>query len=253
MGPKPRLLEVDADGKVLVTVPLQPDSDNAHMQTRMARKLPNGNYLVPHLLAFAVKEYQPDGEGRARRSAPISKNSAGGAAENWPFTAIRLENGNTLVNLTHGNKTVEFDADGKVVWRVDNRDVATASPTPAADSGCQAATRSSAATANAKRTWPRRSKSPATRQVVWEYINPNLTGIHEIHVLDDQRRAGGVAANEVNASWRERASVSSLNVRATKNCAFVAYPHSPTRATRADSCQWPDQISLSIEELAEIC
>ncbi len=27
------------------------------MQTRMARKLPNGNYLVPHLLAFKVKEY----------------------------------------------------------------------------------------------------------------------------------------------------------------------------------------------------
>ncbi|GIT38773.1 MAG: hypothetical protein Ct9H300mP7_6940 [Verrucomicrobiota bacterium] len=31
------------------------------MQTRMARKLPNGNYLVPHLLAFKVKEYKPDG------------------------------------------------------------------------------------------------------------------------------------------------------------------------------------------------
>tara|TARA_Y100001934_G_C12324667_1_gene761913 strand:+ start:157 stop:459 length:303 start_codon:yes stop_codon:yes gene_type:complete len=44
-------------------------------------------------------------------------------AENWPFTAIRLANGNTVVNLTHGNKTVEFDAKGKIVWRVDNSHV----------------------------------------------------------------------------------------------------------------------------------
>ncbi len=28
----------------------------------MARKLPQGNYLVPHLLAFKVKEYTPDGK-----------------------------------------------------------------------------------------------------------------------------------------------------------------------------------------------
>ncbi len=44
----------------------------------------------------------------------------GRATENWPFTAIPLPNGNVLVNLTHGNKTVEFDAAGKLVWQVDN-------------------------------------------------------------------------------------------------------------------------------------
>jgi hypothetical protein len=31
------------------------------MQTRMARQLRSGNYLVPHLLAFAIKEYSTDG------------------------------------------------------------------------------------------------------------------------------------------------------------------------------------------------
>ena len=61
-GVKPQLLEVGADVKIEVQVPLQPETNNAHMQTRMARKLPNGNYIVPHLLAFAVKEYQPDGK-----------------------------------------------------------------------------------------------------------------------------------------------------------------------------------------------
>ena len=55
LGTKPRLLEVSSDGKIAAEVVLQPETDNAHMQTRMARKLPNGNYLVPHLLAFKVK------------------------------------------------------------------------------------------------------------------------------------------------------------------------------------------------------
>lgn len=121
LGPKPRLREVDSAGKVVLEFPLQPETNNAHMQTRMARKLENGNYLVPHLLAFKVKEYTA--EGKVVNEFPTDLEELGGRkAENWPFTAIRLANGNTLVNLTHGNKTVELDPEGKVVWRVGNED-----------------------------------------------------------------------------------------------------------------------------------
>ena len=56
LGKNPRLIEVANDGTINAEVTLQPETDNVHMQTRMARKLANGNYLVPHLLAFAVKE-----------------------------------------------------------------------------------------------------------------------------------------------------------------------------------------------------
>ena len=122
LGSKPRLLELDRDGKIVVDCPLQPETENAHMQTRMARKLPNGNYLVPHLLAFKVKEYTPAGKV-VREIATDLKELGGRKAENWPFTAILLESGNVLVDLTHGNKTVEFDSDGKVVWKVTNDDV----------------------------------------------------------------------------------------------------------------------------------
>ena len=121
LGPRPRLIEVNREGKVVVDVVLQPETDNAHMQTRMARKLESGNYFVPHLLAFQVKEYSPD--GRIVRSIATDLDELGGRkSENWPFTAIRLANGNSLVNLTHGNKTVEFDANGKVVWKLSNDD-----------------------------------------------------------------------------------------------------------------------------------
>ncbi len=122
LGKNPRLLEIDSDGKIQVECPLQPETDNAHMQTRMARKLANGNYLVPHLLAFKVKEYTP--QGQVVKTFATDADSLGGRkAENWPFTAIRLENGNTLVCLTHGNKAVEMDADGNVVWKVGNDDL----------------------------------------------------------------------------------------------------------------------------------
>ena len=121
LGVKPRLLEITASGTIAVDVPLQPETKNGHMQTRMARKLANGNYLVPHLLAFKVKEYTPT--GKIVKQFPTDLAELGGrAAKNWPFTAIRLKNGNTLVNLTNGHKTVEMDPTGKVVWKVSNDD-----------------------------------------------------------------------------------------------------------------------------------
>ncbi len=181
-GPKPRLLEVDADGEVQVTIPLQPDTDNAHMQTRMARKLENGNYLAPHLLGFAVKEYQAD--GKVVRTIRTDLEVLGGRpAENWPFTAIRLKNGNTLVNLTHGNKTVEFDDEGKVAWRVDNSDVDGRFADPC---GGQRLANGNTVICSYGQRKPNMAKAfevTADKKVVWEYINPKLGGIHEIHVL----------------------------------------------------------------------
>lgn len=118
-GTQPRIVEIDKKGAVVKSVPLQPETDNVHMQTRMARKLKNGNYLVPHLLAFAVKEYQPDGTVVNTFSTDF-KEFGGRTAETWPFTAIRMKNGNTLVTLTHGNRVVELDAKGNIVWEINN-------------------------------------------------------------------------------------------------------------------------------------
>lgn len=123
LGKRPRLLEVDSAGQVALEFLLQPETDNAHMQTRMARKLAGGTYLVPHLLAFKVKEY--DASGKVLTEFKTDLEELGGRrAENWPFTAIRLANGHTLVNLTHGNKTVKLDAKGNVVWQISNADFA---------------------------------------------------------------------------------------------------------------------------------
>jgi len=122
LGTSPRLLEITPDGEIAVEIVLQPETDNAHMQTRMARKLPGGDYLVPHLLAHAVKRYRAD--GTVVQTIATDLESLGGrAAENWPFTAIALEGGRTLIGCTHGNKVIEVDAQGEVVWLVTNEDV----------------------------------------------------------------------------------------------------------------------------------
>lgn len=181
-GRKPRLLEVTPDGAIAVEVPLQPDTDNAHMQTRMARKLPNGHYLVPHLLAFAIKEY--DAHGAVVHTIRTDLDELGGrAAENWPFTAIRLANGNTLVNLTHGNKTVEFDAAGRVAWRVDNTDVGGRFDDACGGQRLPNGNTVICAYHQQAPDKPKLFEVTRDKKVVWEYLNPKLTGIHEVHVL----------------------------------------------------------------------
>ena len=180
-GPKPRLLEVDAEGKIKVEVPLQPDTKNNHMQTRMARKLPGGNYLVPHLLAFKVKEYTP--EGKVVKVFKTDLESLGGRkAQNWPFTAIRLADGNTLVNLTHGNKTVEFDSDGKIAWRCDNSDVGGRFADPCGGQRLPNGNTVIASYGQRKADKPKLFEVTRDRKVVWEFFHPKVRA-HELHVL----------------------------------------------------------------------
>ena len=188
-GPKPRLLEVAPNGKIAVEVPLQPDTDNGHMQTRMARKLPNGNYIVPHLLAFAVKEYKPDGTVVKVFNTDLEE-LGGRKAENWPFTAIRLENGNTLVNLTHGNKTVEFDADGRVVWKVTNEDVGGRFADPCGAQRLANGNTIICSYAQKKPNMPKLFEITPDKQVVWEYFHPSARA-HEVHVLTTNGKPEG--------------------------------------------------------------
>lgn len=120
LGPRPRALVIDRQGKVVRTTALQCQKQNFHMQTRMLRVLPNGNYLAPHLLDFAVKEYDPV-TGQVVRSFPT--DDRGRQKRDWPFTAIRLKNGHTLIACTNGNRIIEVNAGGKIVWSVTNEDL----------------------------------------------------------------------------------------------------------------------------------
>ena len=180
-GVKPQLLEISTTGSIAVTVPLKPGTTNAHMQTRMARKLANGNYIVPHLLAFAVKEYKPD--GTVLRTIKTDLPELGGRKErNWPFTAIEVDGGNLLVNLTNGNKTVEFDSVGKVAWRVDNTNVENRLADPCGGQRLANGNTIICSYGQKKGGMPKLFEVNRNKKVVWEYFNPAVRA-HEVHVI----------------------------------------------------------------------
>ena len=188
-GVKPQLLEVGADGRIEVRVPLQPETANAHMQTRMARKMPNGNYLVPHLLAFAVKEYKPD--GTVVRTIKTDLAELGGRKErNWPFTAIRVGDGKILSNLTNGNKCVEFDSKGRVAWRLDNSHVDGRLADPCGGQRLTNGNTVICSYGQKKGDMPKIFEVTKDKKVVWEYFNPEVRA-HEVHVISTNGKKEG--------------------------------------------------------------
>jgi hypothetical protein len=179
LGKKPRLLEVDADAQIVLQFPLQPETDNGHMQTRMARKLANGNYLVPHLFAFKVKEYTPT--GKVVKEFPTDASDLGGReAKNWPFTAIRMDNGNTLICLTHGNKVIEVDADGNVLWKVTNDDLP-GNPIDDACGGQRLPNGNTVITAYHAKVGVKLMEVTPEKELVWTYEGKNR--VHHFQIL----------------------------------------------------------------------
>lgn len=181
-GKSPRLLEIDSAGKVVVSFALQCQNSNAHMETRMARKLADGTYLVPHLLDFAVKQYDRSGKVLAVIDTTVP-GDAGHKVESWPFTAIRLANGNTLVGLTHSNTVAEFDPTGKRVWELTNeqaggiiRDACGVQRLPNGNT----IVNSYAAGANQ----PKIFEVTPDKKVVWTYAPPEGGGIHHMQIID---------------------------------------------------------------------
>jgi Mal s 1 allergenic protein-like len=178
-GPKPRLLEVDRSGKVLAEVPIRAQVKDTHLQTRMSRKLRNGNYLVPQLLDKVVREYTPAGEVAWEAKTPDEP------PECWPFTAIRLPDGNTLSTCTHGNTVVEFDAGGRVVWQLSNADL----PHSLLKDPCggQRLPNGNTVICSYGQNKPGEVKLlevTPQKQVVWTLRDDRPHGIHEVQILD---------------------------------------------------------------------
>ena len=99
-----RIIEVDKDGKIQAEVKLP---DGGRQNTRMARKLENGNYLVCAENPGVVTEYNAKSE--VVWEYPIRTRV---------FGAIRLRNGNTLIASGGGASVVEVTPERKVVWEI---------------------------------------------------------------------------------------------------------------------------------------
>ena len=123
-----RIIEIDRTGKLLHEMRLRTEHPNAHSDTRLARKLSNGHYLVCHEADGAVREYAPSGEVVWEFALPLfgQERKEGHGPEafgNKVFSAVRLPSGNTLIGAGNGHSVLEVTAEGKIVLEVHQHDL----------------------------------------------------------------------------------------------------------------------------------
>jgi len=117
-----RIVEVRKDGTIAREVPLQVGHPNPHRDTRLARKLDNGHYLVCQEGDGLVREYDESGKvvwsyALDLAGRPRTPGHDGHGTE--VFGALRKPNGNTLIACGNGNRVIEVTPEGKTVWSVE--------------------------------------------------------------------------------------------------------------------------------------
>ena len=120
-----RIIEVDRTGKIQKIVPLTVDNPHPHTDTRMARKLASGNYLVCHEADGILREY--DATGKVVWSYKMElggrPETPGHGVEGHGtklFGAVRLPNGNTLIAGGNNNRVLEVNPQGEIVWSINH-------------------------------------------------------------------------------------------------------------------------------------
>lgn len=123
-----RIIEVDADGRIQHEVKLKVDRPNPHSDTRLARKLATGHYLVAQESDGFVREYNAAGKVVWEYEVPLfGKPKKGGhgpeAFGNSVFSATRLANGNTLIGAGNGHSVLEVTPAKEIVWKIEQNEL----------------------------------------------------------------------------------------------------------------------------------
>ncbi len=108
-----KILEIDRNYQVTLSIDLPDGGENPHTRYMQARKTSQGTYLISY-----------------REKAKILELNSSGATV-WqyqlekidrPFTAIRLNNGNTLVPCITSNRMIEISPAGEIIWELNSED-----------------------------------------------------------------------------------------------------------------------------------
>ena len=107
-----RIIEVDRHGVIHREIGLKVEHPSPHRDTRLARKLDNGNYLVCHEADHAVREYD-------MRGNVVWEYKTGGEV----YGAARLKNGHTLIGNGSGHNVLEVNTEGQIVWSIEENEL----------------------------------------------------------------------------------------------------------------------------------
>lgn len=123
-----RIIEVDKAGQIVKQIKLKVDKPHPHRDTRLARKLKNGHYLVAHEGDGVCREYDADGKVVWEYEVPLfDKERKGGhgpeAHGNQLFSVLRLDNGNTLIGTGNGHRVIEVTLEKQIVWMLTPEDL----------------------------------------------------------------------------------------------------------------------------------
>ena len=123
-----RIIEVNREGKILKEIKMKVDHPHPHRDTRLVRKLENGNYLVCHEGDGAVREYDGVGKVVWEYAVPLfgKKPKGGHGPEAWgnqTFGVVRLKSGNTLISTGNGHAVIEVTPEKKIVWQLKQNDL----------------------------------------------------------------------------------------------------------------------------------
>jgi hypothetical protein len=123
-----RIIEVDKAGKIQREVKLKVNNPSTHSDTRLVRRIANGNYLVAQESDGFVREYDAAGKIVWDYEVPLfGKPRKGGhgpeAFGNSVFSAVRLANGNTLIGAGNGHSVLEVTPKKEIVWKVEQNDL----------------------------------------------------------------------------------------------------------------------------------
>lgn len=123
-----RIIEVDRAGQLKRELKLKIQNPSTHSDTRLARRLRNGNTLVAHERDGAVREYDAEGKVIWEYAVPLfGKDPKPGhgpeAFGNQVFSAIRLRGGNTLIATGNGHSLLEVTPAKEIVWSLHQNDL----------------------------------------------------------------------------------------------------------------------------------
>jgi PQQ-like domain len=123
-----RIIEINRTGQLLHKIKLKVDHPHPHTDTRLARKLNSGHYLVCHEGDGAVREYDQAGKVVWEYIVPLfdKEPKPGHGPEAFGkkcFSAVRLASGNTLISTGNGHSVLEVTPGKEIVWQINQSDL----------------------------------------------------------------------------------------------------------------------------------